>query len=454
MEEDRFRILIVDDEPAIRAGLDRALACETYEVATAADAIEALESVRARPPHLILQDLRMPGPLSGLDLIRTVKDERPETLLIVVTAHGSIETAVEAMRLGAHDYVTKPVNLGALRLQVRHAFEHHRLREENRRLRDRLAHSAASPLSEIVGRGAAMTELLGQIAQIADTDVTVMIEGESGTGKELIARSLHDAGTRRSGPFIAANVGALPESLVESELFGYEKGAFSGADRQKPGWFEIARGGTLFLDEVAEMAPKTQVDLLRVLEQREVRRLGGEGLIPLDVRVVAATNRDVDELIADGRMRTDLYYRLSVVRLRVPPLRERRDDIPQLVQHFIEQAALRHHRDIKRVAGAAMRILRDHPWPGNVRQLRNVVERLVVTAEAPTIYVGDLPPEVVAEPPRRDDDFTLDDAVAEAERIAIRAALARCNQHRERTARLLGISVRTLHYKMNRLGLQ
>ena len=329
-------------------GLGHALACETYEVATAADAVEALESVRARPPHLILQDLRMPGPLSGLDLIRHVKDERPETLLIVVTAHGSIETAVEAMRLGAHDYVTKPVNLGVLRLQVRHAFEHHRLREENRRLRDRLALSAASPLSEIVGRGAAMTELLGQIAQIADTDVTVMIEGESGTGKELIARSLHDAGTRRSGPFIAANVGALPESLVESELFGYEKGAFSGADRQKPGWFEMARGGTLFLDEVAEMAPKTQVDLLRVLEQRELRRLGGEGLIPLDVRVVAATNRDVDELLADGRMRTDLYYRLSVVRLRVPPLRERRDDIPQLVQHFIEQAALRHHREIKR----------------------------------------------------------------------------------------------------------
>ncbi len=396
----------------------------------------------------------MPGPLSGLDLIRHVKDERPETLLIVVTAHGSIETAVEAMRLGAHDYVTKPVNLGALRLQVRHAFEHHRLREENRRLRDRLALSAANPLAEIVGRGAAMTELLGQIAQIADTDVTVMIEGESGTGKELIARSLHDAGTRRSGPFIAANVGALPESLVESELFGYEKGAFSGADRQKPGWFEIARGGTLFLDEVAEMAPKTQVDLLRVLEQREVRRLGGEPLIPLDVRVVAATNRDVDELLADGRMRADLYYRLGVVRLRVPPLRERRDDIPQLVQHFIEQAALRHHREIKRVAAAAMRVLRDHPWPGNVRQLRNVIERLVVTAEAPTIHVGDLPPELVAEPPHHDPAVTLDDAVSEAERIAILAALARCNQHRERTARLLDISVRTLHYKMNRLGLQ
>ena len=455
MDEGRFRILIVDDEPGIRAGLVRALACDDYEVATAGDALEALEAVRGRPPHLILQDLRMPGPLSGLDLIRHVKDERPATMLIVITAHGSIETAVEAMRLGAHDYVTKPVNLGALRIQVRHAFEHHRLREENIRLRDRLALSgAASPLSEIIGRGAAMTELLGQVAQIADTDVTVMIEGESGTGKELIARALHDAGARRSGPFVAASVGALPESLVDSELFGSEKGAFGGADRQKPGWFEMARGGTLFLDEVGEMAPKTQVDLLRVLEQREVRRLGGERPIPVDVRVVAATNCDVDEMVAEGRIRTDLYYRLSVVRFRLPPLRERRDDIPQLVQHFIERTAIRHHREIKRVAGAAMRVLRDHPWAGNVRQLRNVIERLVVTAEGPTIHVEDLPQELATEPPRPDKVATLDEAVAEAERAAILAALARCNQHRERTARLLGVSVRTLHYKMNRLGLQ
>jgi two-component system NtrC family response regulator len=431
-----------------------AQACDAYDVAMAADALEALESVRARAPHLILVDLRMPGPLSGMDLIRQVKGGRPETLLIVVTAHATVETAVEAMRLGAHDYVTKPVNLGALRLQVRHAFEHHRLREENRRLRDRLALAAAGPSSGIVGRGAAMTELLSQVAQVADTDVTVMIEGESGSGKELIARALHEAGSRRSGPFVAANVGALPESLVESELFGYEMGAFSGAARQKPGWFEMAGGGTLFLDEIGEMAARTQVDPLRVLEHRELRRLGGERLIPVDVRVVAATNRDVDELVADGRIRADLYYRLGVVRLRVPPLRERRDDIPKLVQSFIERAALRHRRELKQVAGAAMRILRDHPWPGNVRQLRNIVERLVVTVEAPTIHVDDLPREPIAEPQRPDEVPTLEAAVAETERAAILAALARCNQHRERTGRLLGIIVRTLHYKMNRLDLQ
>ena len=266
------------------------------------------------------------------------------------------------------------------------------------------------------------------------------------------ALAIHDS--RRSGPFVVANLGALPDSLVDAELFGSERAASGAAAREKPGWFEMAAGGTLFLDEIGEMPAKTQVDLLRVLEHRELRRLGGESPVPVDVRVVVATNRDVDELVADGRMRADLYYRLGVVRLRVPPLRERRDDIPELVRHFIEDAALRHHREIRTVAGAAMRVLRDHPWPGNVRQLRNVVERLVVTVEGPTIHVDDLPRELMAEPPRPDDVPTLDAAVAEAERATILAALARCNQHRERTARLLGISVRTLHYKMNRLDLQ
>ena len=298
-----------------------------------------------------------------------------------------------------------------------------------------------------------ITELLGRVIQVADTEVTVMIEGESGTGKERIARALHDLSSRRNGPFIAANVEALPESLVESELFGYEPGAFSGAARQKAGWLEMANGGTLFLDEVGEMPVKTQVDLLHVLEHRELHRLGGEERIPLDVRVVVATNRDVDELVADGRMRSDLYYRLGVVRLRLPPLRERRDDIPELVRHFIERAALRHSREIKQVAGSAMRVFRDYAWPGNLRQLRNIVERLVVTIERPTIHVDDLPHELLAEPPR-DAVVTLEDAVREAETAAILAALAHCNQHRERTARLLGVSVRTLHYKMNRYGLQ
>jgi two-component system NtrC family response regulator len=254
------------------------------------------------------------------------------------------------------------------------------------------------------------------------------------------------------GPFVAANVGALPEALIESELFGYEKGAFSGALRQKPGWFEMAQGGTLFLDEVGEMALKTQVDLLRVLEQREVRRIGGETLIPLDVRLVAATHRDFDELVATGKLREDLYYRMKVVTLRVPALRERQEDIPPLVKHFLERACARQRREPKQVASAAMRVFCDYPWPGNVRQLRNCMEVLAVTVDGPTIHSENLPSELLSMP-HIGAIVTLDEALREAEKAAILAALARCNDHRERTARLLGISIRTLQYKMNRLSL-
>ena len=321
-----FRILVVDDEPNIRSGLALALEEESYEVATAQDGSEAWDLFRRLPHQLVITDLKMPGPLSGLDLVRDIKHSWPETLILVITAHGTIETAVEAIRLGAHDYIAKPVDLEMLGLQVRRAFEHHRLRDEVSRLRARLA--AAGEFPEIVGQSAAIREVFACLRQVADTDLPILIQGESGTGKELIARALHNLSGRRDGPFVATNVGALPETLIESEVFGYEKGAFSGSVRQKPGWFEMAQGGTLFLDEVGEMAAKTQVDLLRVLEQREVRRLGGQVLIPLDVRLVAATHRDVDELLAEGKLREDLYYRLNVVPLRLPPLRERRDDIP------------------------------------------------------------------------------------------------------------------------------
>jgi DNA-binding NtrC family response regulator len=297
-----------------------------------------------------------------------------------------------------------------------------------------------------------MHPVFARIHQVADTDLTVLIRGESGTGKELLARAIHRLSARRERPFIAVNVGAVPETLVESELFGHEKGAFSGAERRKAGWFEMAQGGTLFLDEIGEMLPKTQVDLLRVLEQREVRRLGGEQLIPIDVRLVVATHRDVEEMVAGGKLREDLYYRLSVVPLHVPPLRERRDDIPRLVELFLESACARHRREPKQVAGAAMRILCDHSWPGNVRQLRNCTEVLAVTIEGPTIHAEDLPPELRSTP--RQEVVTLEQAVQEAERAAILAALCQCNHHRERTARLLGISIRTLQYKMNHLSLQ
>jgi two-component system NtrC family response regulator len=468
MSEQTFRILIVDDEPNIRAGLARALSADGHEVRTAADADEALDLLRQAHYPLVITDLKMPGPCSGLDLIRLVKNERPETLILIITAYGSIETAVEAMRLGADDYIVKPVDLGMLRLQVRNAFEHHRLREENRLLRARLAD--AGQLPEIVGQSAAIREIFTRVRQVAGTDITVLIQGESGTGKELVARAIHDLSPRHAGPFVAANMGALPESLAESELFGHEKGAFSGAHRRKPGWFEMAQGGTLFLDEVGEMHAKTQVDLLRVLEQKEVRRVGGEQVIPLDVRLLVATHQDVEDLVARGKLREDLYYRLNVVPIRLPPLRERVDDIPLLAQHFLRRAERRHEREPKQVAGAAMRALCDYPWPGNVRQLRNLMERLVVTVEGPTIHLEDLPSEMRRGPlaprdlcwptdiregpqPRRP-VMTLEAAVQEAEKAVILAALQLCNHHRDRTAQCLGVSVRTLHYKMNRYNLQ
>jgi two-component system NtrC family response regulator len=461
-----FPILIVDDERNIRTGLAQALGSESYAISTAKDADEALDLFRSGHHRLVLTDLKMPGRTTGIDLIRIIKDERPETLIIVMTAHATIETAVEAMRLGAHDYLTKPIDLGTMRLQVRNAFEHHRLLQENRRLRDRLTFAGEIP--EMIGQSIAIRDVFAQIRQVADTDVTILIQGESGTGKELVAHAIHNLSRRRDGPFIAANIGALPDGLIESELFGYEKGAFTGAQKQRAGWFEMARGGTLLLDEVGEMVVKTQVDLLRVLEQREVRRLGGGQLIPLDVRLVVATHQDIDGLVASGKMREDLYYRLNVIPLRVPPLRERRDDIPLLAHHFIRWAQERHGREPKQVASAAMRAFCEYSWPGNVRQLKNCMERLVVTVEGPIIHIEDLPKEmhsprgapaadtwpgnILAQP--EGTVLPLDTAVAEVEKSTILAALERCNHHRERTAQLLGISVRTLHYKMNRYSLQ
>lgn len=447
-----FRILIVDDEPNIRSGLVLALEEEPYEVSTAADASEAWSLFQREPHQLVITDLKMPGPLSGLDLVRSIKHGWPETLMLVITAHGTVETAVEAMRLGAHDYLAKPVDLDMLGLYVRKAYEHHLLRRENNLLRKRLA--AASEFPEMIGQSAAIREVFTCIRQVAGTDLSVLIQGESGTGKELIARAIHNLSPRRDGPLIAANVGALPETLIESELFGYEKGAFSGALRQKPGWFEMANRGTLFLDEIGEMAPKTQVDMLRVLEQHEVRRLGGEALIPLDVRLVAATHRNIEELVAEGRLRADLYYRLNVMPIRLPSLRERRDDIPLLVAHFLDQACLRHRTEPKTVAGAAMRILCDYSWPGNIRQLRNAMERLVATVEDSVIHSSDLPREMRPPTPTQSGILNLDAAVQEAEKTAILAALAQCDYHRERTAQVLAISVRTLRYKMNRYSLQ
>ncbi|WP_146675333.1 sigma-54-dependent transcriptional regulator [Pirellula sp. SH-Sr6A] len=448
----RFGVLIVDDEPNIRSGFAKGLATEADVVDTAGSAIEALEKFQTHEHALVIVDVRLNCEMTGLELLRKIIHLRPQTAVIVITAHGTVETAVDAMRSGAFDFILKPVDLNLVRQQVRKARLHFELLTENALLRHQLAESGE--ISRIVAGGAAMEEVFRQIRQVAATEATVMIHGESGTGKELIARALHDLSDRSNGPFIAVNLGALPETLLESELFGHEKGAFSGAIRQKPGCFEQAIGGTLFLDEVTEMSPKSQVDLLRVLETGEFNRIGGENRLQSDARIISATNRSVQDLIDDGTFREDLFYRLNIIPIEVPPLRQRREDIPLLVQHFLEHFCSRHRKDLKTISSEAMQILTSSPWPGNVRQLRNVIERMVIVGAGNVIDVPDLPSDLrKASRPNPTQPTSLAEALDECEKVTIQAALEACQMHREHTAKLLGVSVRTLHYKMSRHGM-
>jgi DNA-binding NtrC family response regulator len=449
MVNSELSLLIIDDEKNIRTGLEQGLRPVAGTIDTAGTADEGITLFLKKHHQVVITDLRMPGEHGGLDVVRRVRSESPDTTVIVITAYASVETAVEAMRLGAFDFVTKPVDLNLIRQQVAKAAEHHRLVEENRRFREEIVQAGGVP--EIIGSCAATQDVSRQIRQVAQTDATVLILGESGTGKELTARAIHQLSERRHHPFVGINLGAIPETLLESEMFGHEKGAFTDARRQKAGHFERAEGGTLFLDEITETNAKTQVALLRVLEEQEFRRVGGDKPIASNVRIVSASNRDLERLVQEENFREDLYYRLNVVPIQLPALRERREDIPLLAEHFLEQFCRRHHREPKRLAPATMRSLSSRIWPGNIRQLRNCIERLVVTVADDTIVVGDLPKEV-----RNPGDVpigNLADVVIEAEKNAISAALAKCGYHREKTADLLEISVRSLHYKMSRYGL-
>ena len=450
--ENEFHILIVDDEPNIRSGLAKGLSQIADKIVTASSVNEALDLFDAGNFQLVIADIRMPGDRDGLDLISLVQQRKPGTTTMVITAHGSMETAVEAMRRGAFDFISKPVDLNLIRQQVTKAAEHHRLRNENHELKERLA--AVGEITGIIGNSQALQELMVQIRQVASTDATVMIQGESGTGKELIARAIHDQSNRSAGPFIAVNLGALPISLLESELFGHEQGSFTGASRQKPGCFEQAIGGTLFLDEITEIPTKSQVDLLRVLETQRYSRVGGEEELQSDARIVSATNRDVSRMLEEGAFREDLYYRLNIVPLHVPPLRSRRGDVPLLVDYFIDRFCKRHGRPLKTVDAAAMQRLVHARWPGNVRQLRNVIERIVVTVASDTIRESDLPEDLYrGESASNVAVHTLAEITDAAERAGIEHALAANDHHRELTAKSLAISIRTLHYKMNKYDL-
>ncbi len=451
--DDGFSILIVDDEPNIRAGLAKGLAREADQIDTAGDVNEALDKFDAGNYQLVIADVRLPGDRDGLDLISAVLQRNPATTTIVITAHGTVETAVDAMRRGAFDFITKPLDLNLIRQQVQKALDHHRLRSENRALKDRLAD--AGEVSGIIGNCAAMQDVFQQIRQVAGTDATVLIQGESGTGKELIARALHDLSDRSSGPFVAVNLGALPETLLESELFGHEKGSFTGASRRKPGCFRTSRRRHAFLDEITEIPTKSQVDLLRVLETGQFVRVGGEEQLESNARIVSATNKDIQQMIDEETFREDLYYRLNIVPIHLPALRQRREDIPLLVEHFLNHFCQRHRRPVKQVAREAMHVLTAASWPGNVRQLRNVMERLVVTVIDEVIGAEHLPTDL--SPVLRSDSAaplrTLAEVTEAAEKDAIQAALAAADYHREQTAKCLGVSVRTLHYKMSRYGL-
>ena len=444
-------ILLLDDEINIRGALVTMLEKKGHQVRGVATAEEGLAQLEAAPAELVITDLRMPG-IGGMEFLRRLKRTWPETEVVVMTAYGSIDTAVEAMRCGAYDYLAKPIDRERFPIVVDKALERHALTTENKQLRNRL--EIMTRFDQMVGESEPMQRVYNLVDMVADSVVTVLLTGESGTGKELVARAIHQKSTRANGPFVTLNCGALPETLFESELFGYEKGAFTGAMTTKAGRFELADGGTLLLDEVGELSLKSQVDFLRVLETKEFRRLGGTKLVTVDARIMAATNRNLEEAVKQGDFREDLYYRLNVVPIRLPPLRERGNDIPLLAERFLSDFTAHHRREPKDVSREAMRLLRLYAWPGNIRQLRNLMERLVITVRDSCIQPEHLLEEIQAS---KEDARTmvvaLGSSLKDIERETIRRTLAEVTNHREKAAKLLGISPRALLYKIKEYGI-
>ena len=382
------RILVVDDEAAVRESLNDWLMEDDYEVGLAASGEDAVSMAQENSWDVILLDLKMPG-MDGLETLKRLKKMMPEAEVLMMTAFATIDTAVQAMKEGAFDYLVKPFDPDEIEMHIKKIVEHKELVLENILLRQKLEEKYQ--YGEIIGKSGAMQEVFELITRIAPTDSTVLITGESGTGKELIAQAIHGNSNRCYMPFIAVSCGALPDSLLESELFGYEKGAFTGAEHTKKGRFEMADKGTIFLDEIGDISLKTQVDLLRVLQQKEFRRLGGEEVIKVDVRILAATNRDLQKAIRENRFREDLYYRLNVISIHVPPLRERKEDIPLLVETFIRRYCMEMNKEELKIAPTALKLLLDYDWPGNVRELENVIERALVIGQGKEIAADDLP---------------------------------------------------------------
>ena len=440
-------ILVVDDEPAQRALLADFLRDEGYRVAEAADGAAALARVRNGGIDLLLTDVRMPG-ISGEELLCTVREESPHLPVLLITAHDTVEQAVTAMQSGAFSYIAKPVNLDGLLAQVERALEHRRLAEEVEALRSAAGRTPDVP--DVVAESPAMRAVLSEAARVAPRRATVLITGESGTGKEVVARAIHALSGRVGAPFVAVNCAALPESLLESELFGHETGAFTGAVRRHTGRFEQAHGGTLFLDEIGDLPGAVQVKLLRALQERTIERLGGSEPIAVDVRLIAATHRDLQAAIRDGSFREDLYYRLNVVALHLPPLRSRRPDIPPLIDHLLERINRENDTGVTGVSREVLEAFLRYPWPGNVRELRNVLERAVVLNRGRVIHLDDLPAAFRAPPEKAP---IAGGSLIENERATIISALQAAGWNRSIAADRLGIHRNTLRRKIRELGI-
>jgi len=446
------QILVVDDEERIRQSLNGVLKDEGYDVREAKDGVQALKQIESDPPDVVLLDIWMPG-MDGIETLERIKAQIPNLPVVMISGHANIELAVRATKLGAYDFIEKPLSLEKVLLTVNHALLYSKLEQENRALRQQIQKKY-----EMVGNSPEILQLKEQIKIVGPTNGWVLIAGENGTGKELVAREIHQMSLRADKPFVEVNCAAIPEELIESELFGHEKGSFTGALTKRRGKFDLANEGTIFLDEIADMSLKTQAKILRILQEQKFERVGGTEMIFVDVRVIAATNRDLKEEIQKGRFREDLYYRLNVIPITVPPLRERKTDIPILVEHFIAEFCLENNKEMKRTSSEAMSLLISYSWPGNVRELKNVVERMVIMTRGPVIEARDVP-DPVREQPKALPEFSffefnlLKDARREFERRFIMKKLMENDENISKTAELIGIERSNLHRKIKSYGI-
>jgi DNA-binding NtrC family response regulator len=444
------KILIADDEPNMIWALKKALSKEEYEIISADNGEEAVEGL-AEEPDLIIMDLKMPK-MNGLEALRKIKEINPKIPVIMITAHGTTDTAVEAMKIGALDYISKPFDIDELKVVIKKALEYKSLNDEINYLRERLDESS----SKIVFKSRSMEEVLKLVYKVAPTEANVLILGESGTGKELIADEIHRLSKKNKGPLIKLNCGAFAENLLESELFGYEKGAFTGAVSRKKGKFELAEGGTVFLDEIGEISEAMQVKLLRVLQEKEFERVGGETTIKGDFRIIAATNKDLKSMVDDNKFREDLYYRLNVVPIKISPLRERKDDIPLLIEYSIDKFSSQMGKNRFRISNEALDLMMKYDWPGNIRELQNIVERCVILASGQEITEDLLPNEIKSQNNLVGSSIVLPEegiSLEEVEKNLIMQALERTDQNQTNAAKLLGITRHTLIYRMEKYNI-